>query len=59
VAEIIVACPECGLHVKVTSDGDEVYDAKAKCNHRQNPLNCPMLWRTLVTGRRAVRPPES
>lgn len=57
-AEIIVACPECRLRVRVTEHGDDVYDAKARCNHRQNPLNCPMLWRALVTGHHAVRQSE-
>ncbi len=58
-AEIFVACPECGLRVRVTSQGDELRDAKSKCNHRQNPFICPMLQPALAKGRRAVHPSES
>ena len=53
-AEIFVTCPECKLRVKVTPGRAEPYDAKAKCNYRQNPLNCPKLWGPLTIARRAV-----
>jgi hypothetical protein len=53
--EIFVTCPECGLRVKVTPDRDEPHQPRSKCNHRQNPLNCPKLTPALTTGRQAVQ----
>ncbi len=53
--EIVVTCPECGLRVKVMSDRDEPHQPRSKCNHRQNPLNCPKLNPALAIGRQAVQ----
>jgi hypothetical protein len=48
-AEIIVACPECGLQAKVLPAENQVLgDSRGKCRHRKNPLNCPSL-RPLVS----------
>ena len=42
-ADVLVMCPECGLYAKVTGDWAIIGTGRAKCKHRQNPANCPLL----------------
>jgi hypothetical protein len=59
--DVIVMCPGCGLHAKVTGNQATISAGQAKCKHRQNPANCPMLepliLRVLI--RRTPQSPES
>lgn len=43
VADLFVMCPGCGLRAKVADNTAKVIPSDAKCKHRQNALNCPML----------------
>ena len=40
--DVIVMCAECGLHAMVSGNLATI-TPKAKCKHRQNPANCPVL----------------
>jgi hypothetical protein len=42
-ADVLVMCPGCGLYAKVTGNHAIITTRQAKCEHRQNPANCPML----------------
>jgi hypothetical protein len=42
-ADLLVMCPECGLYAKVTVNRATIGTGQAKCKHRQNPANCPLL----------------
>jgi hypothetical protein len=59
-ADLLVMCPECGLYAKVTLNRATIGTGQAKCKHRQNPANCPLLepliYRVLV--RRTAELPE-
>jgi hypothetical protein len=39
----LLRCPECGLAAKLSATELQITDVEAKCNHRQDPLNCPSL----------------
>jgi hypothetical protein len=53
--EVIMTCPECGLHARVLPFEDQVIgDDHGKCKHRINPLNCPSLRFCLSVGRQEL-----
>ena len=36
-------CPDCGLSAKLNGSAVKVASENGKCEHRQNPLACPVL----------------
>jgi hypothetical protein len=42
-ADLFVMCPDCGIRAKVIGATAKIVASPAKCKHRQNPLNCPLL----------------
>jgi hypothetical protein len=41
-AHLFVMCPDCGLSAGLSGSDVQVTDG-GKCEHRQNPLACPVL----------------
>lgn len=53
--EVVVTCPECGLHAKVLPYEDcMIENIKGKCPYRTNPLNCPNMRLRLSIGRQEL-----
>jgi hypothetical protein len=51
----LLRCPECGLAAKLSATELQIVDVEAKCNHRQDPLNCPSLRPALTEARQAIQ----
>ena len=58
-AELFVACPECGLREKLTDSEQQITDDEGSCKHRQNPMNYPTLMPILSRARQALREQNS
>ena len=51
----LLKCPECGLTAKISATDKQITDNKAKCKHRQDPLNCPSLRPALTAAQQAIQ----
>jgi hypothetical protein len=58
-AEMFVMCPDCGLNAKIAPGDLRVSDDEGLCQHRQNPMACPILGPILNAMRRAASPREA
>jgi hypothetical protein len=53
--EVVVTCPECGLHARVLPLEDQMIDGDhGRCKHRINPKNCPSRRFSLSVGRQEL-----
>jgi hypothetical protein len=57
-AEMFVMCPECGLRAKLTRNDAQIVGAEGKCNHRDNPISCPILGGQLAAIQQVLKESE-
>ena len=48
-ADLFVMCPDCGLSARLSGSDVKVAGDKGKCQHRKNPLVCPVLMPLIST----------
>ena len=47
--DVFVMCPDCRVCARLANSEAKIIDRGAKCEHRQNPVNCPILM-SIISG---------